>query len=677
MIDIGINCLKNFETQYDRLQKEHGTYIARINGFDDDQLSYTDFIRNFIDEDVVADSSIDSNSNVSRKDIVTLLTEMPKPHRKLIAFNKIYYEYEKMFGFKNANEWLDMEWVGKLYMHDGDTSTFKSYCFTGDTEILTNYGVKPLVECLGYPIKVLNKNHGWEDAEVQYFGRQPIMQLTLERFGVIKNIKVTPNHRWFVRGYNKGVKTTFIKQTYELTPGMKIPFNTSHVWSQVEPSPFGVAHGFFTGDGRKGDIRVANFCGDKISLLPYFTPANVTGSEKEFNTRGIPEYFNRLPSISESPSYLYGWLSGYFAADGCVDTKGRCTIASTQYENLQKCRDILCVLGMPVNEIRYQDRVSNLTGEMGRVYVLTLSDEYLKDDFFIRPQHRERFLANKNKSRKDRAWTVTSVVNLGIEEDVFCAVVPGTQSFTLDNNILTHNCFAYTLKDLAERGLYFIGSNQRPPRHLGTFVTFVKEFINYNSNRTSGAVGLPDLLIYMFYFWKKDLENHYMGITEEYALDYAKQNFQTFIFACNQPYTRDGQQSAFTNTSIFDRPYFEALFGGVEYPDGTFVIDYEDEIMEFQKWYMEVMGEIRKDNMFTFPVNSMSLLRKEGEYDLDTLDAFEDPEFAEWAILHNMIWSDSNLFCDTSVNSLSNCCRLKSDIRDLGYVKMPYDSFAA
>lgn len=227
MIDISINCLKNFETQYERLQKEHGTYIARINGFDEGQLSYTDFIRNFIDEDTVADASIDSNSNVSKKDIVTLFTEMPKPHRKLIAFNKIYYEYEKMFGFHNANEWLDMEWVGKLYMHDGDSSSGKSYCF------------------------------------------------------------------------------------------------------------------------------------------------------------------------------------------------------------------------------------------------------------------------------------------------------------------------AYTLKDLAERGLYFIGSNQRPPKHLGTFVTFVKEFINYNSNRTSGAVGLPDLLIYMFYFWKKDLENHYMGITDEYALEYAKQNFQTFIFACNQPYTRD------------------------------------------------------------------------------------------------------------------------------------------
>lgn len=63
--------------------------------------------------------------------------------------------------------------------------------------------------------------------------------------------------------------------------------------------------------------------------------------------------------------------------------------------------------------------------------------------------------------------------------------------------------------------------------------------------------------------------------------------------------------------------------------------------------------------MFTFPVNTMSLLYQNGD--------FVDPEFAEWAIKHNMKWSDSNIFVDDSVNSLSNCCRLKSDIRDLGY----------
>ena len=350
MANINIRLGKNFTTQYNKLQGQFGTEIARINGFDDDQLSYTDFIDNFIDEKTVANVSIDGNSNVRRKDIVTLLSEMPKPHRKLLAFNKIYYEIQKKYGFKTANEWLRAEWIGELYLHDSDTSTFKHYCF------------------------------------------------------------------------------------------------------------------------------------------------------------------------------------------------------------------------------------------------------------------------------------------------------------------------AYDLKDLAEKGLYFIGDpfNYKPAKHLTTFVDFVKEFIGFASNRSSGAVGLPNLIPYMFYFWNKDKEADYLGIkTSNSAESYARQNFQRFIYAVNQPYVRDGQQSAFTNTSIFDKPYFEALFGGAEFPDGTFMIDYEDEIIDFQKWYMEEMAETRKENMFTFPVNTISLLYQNKE--------FVDPEFAEWAIRHNMQWSDSNIFVDDSVNSLSNCCRLKSDIRDLGY----------
>lgn len=107
----------------------------------------------------------------------------------------------------------------------------------------------------------------------------------------------------------------------------------------------------------------------------------------------------------------------------------------------------------------------------------------------------------------------------------------------------------------------------------------------------------------MFYYWKKDVDEDYLGIrTSHKERYYADQNFQRFIYAVNQTYVRDGSQSAFTNTSVFDHPYFEALFGAAEFPNGELMIDYEEEIIEFQKWYMEVMAEIRSENMFTFPV---------------------------------------------------------------------------
>ena len=132
---------KNFTTQWNKLQDEFGTEIAYANGLGDEQLSYGEFMDMFVGEDVVADSSIDANSNVRRKDIVTLLSEMPKPHRKVMAFQKIYYEMQKAYGFKAANEWLRREWMGEIYMHDADTSTFKSYCFAYDLKDLAEKGL--------------------------------------------------------------------------------------------------------------------------------------------------------------------------------------------------------------------------------------------------------------------------------------------------------------------------------------------------------------------------------------------------------------------------------------------------------------------------------------------------------------------------------------------------------
>lgn len=162
-------------------------------------------------------------------------------------------------------------------------------------------------------------------------------------------------------------------------------------------------------------------------------------------------------------------------------------------------------------------------------------------------------------------------------------------------------------------------------------------------------------MIYSYYFWKKDVKSgYYTGSPETYR----DQEFQRIIYKLNQPYLRVNQ-SAFTNFSIFDHPYMEALFGGKAFPDGTFIIDYIDEIVEYQKRFMEVVSEIRSQNMMTFPVLSFSLLRKDGK--------FVDEEFARWSCRHNMKWADSNFFISDDITSLSNCCRLISDVKNLGY----------
>ena len=323
-----------FEKEFDRLRDTYGKQLAALNGFADEQLNYTDFIDQFVDKQTVADATIDGNANVGHKDIVSLENEMSKPHSKLLAFSKIYYELCKKYGEGVAKDWLENEWDGHFYLHDAYNTSFKSYCF------------------------------------------------------------------------------------------------------------------------------------------------------------------------------------------------------------------------------------------------------------------------------------------------------------------------AYDLEQIVNRGLFFVENfNSQPPKHLTTFTDFVGEFVSFACNRSSGAVGLPSFLIYSFYFWHKDCKENYVLKDPAY---YRDQSFQEIIYKLNQPYLRSGIQSAFTNFSIFDRPYLEALFGGKTYPDGSFVVDYIDEILEYEKAFMQVVSEVRAQNMMTFPVLTFALLRQDGK--------FVDEEFAKWCCAHNMRWGDSNFFISDDVTSLSNCC---------------------
>jgi len=217
-------------------------------------------------------------------------------------------------------------------------------------------------------------------------------------------------------------------------------------------------------------------------------------------------------------------------------------------------------------------------------------------------------------------------------------------------------CFAYDLTRLATEGLFFLKNyNHKPAKHLTTFVDDVIEYISFMSNRSSGAVGLSNILVWTYYFWKKDCENGYFIKSPEYHI---RQTFQKLIYRLNQPFMRV-DQTAFVNTSIFDKSYVESLFGGVKYPDGSYFIDYIDAFIEHEKIFMEVMSEIRSENMFTFPVNTFSLLYNKEE------DGFVNKDFARWCSDHNATWNDSNFFLSKDVGVLSNCCRLLSDTSKL------------
>lgn len=223
-----------------------------------------------------------------------------------------------------------------------------------------------------------------------------------------------------------------------------------------------------------------------------------------------------------------------------------------------------------------------------------------------------------------------------------------------DSCTFTPYCWAMSLEPVAKHGLFFVDQFKTdPPQHLSTFCDHVLETIGYMSNRQAGAVGVPDLLIYMYYFWQRDVKNNHYLRDPDY---YARQCIQKVLYDMNQPYLRI-TQAAFTNVTIMDEEYLVGLFGSKTFPDGDPIMNHIDNIIEFEKIFMEEVKKTREKHTFTYPVLTYSLLFQKGKFVCE--------DFAHWCSDMNIDWMDSNFYVGSSVTSLSSCCRLINDTSKL------------
>lgn len=712
-MNINVKLDKNFMTAYNRMSEKYGEEMAYLNGFGDKQLSYTDFIDNFIDKDTVADVSVDGNSNVSNKDMRTLMNEMPKSHRKLLAFNKIFYELNKKYGFKVANEWLEAEWTKALYMHDADTSTFLHYCvkpeeccyylldgktyYTNFKQIYNLLKEEEEVSAEGVFYKKpknlsVRDDKGW--TKVRCISKKE----TPENFYYVKgangfDIITTENHK-FIQSENPDKKAKELTLEDDiLTYSPEMFTDSINVYNNLPlTEDIGWLIGMYLAEGynQRGQLTIYQYGGvsnpiyNKVvevcqkNHIPYkiYEEHGVRLKNGEYNwekkfltiSKGAFAWEKCLCEdfIHFNKKFLNGILAGIIDGDGTVSFNKKVLIRMTSRTLINQIKAYGLANGVYfAGNAPYIQKAKGVIQQKHIIYSANADMNQNKEWFLSLPSLKVQNLFSCFEY--DPKFSNGFVFNTGEVPVKNAQIINEADNTVYDlstdshrfvcNGILIHNCFAYDLKDVAEKGLFFLNTfNSEPPKHLSTFIDFVKEFISFCSNRSSGAVGLPNIVPYMYYFWKKDCENGYATKSPEY---YAKQQIQRFVYAINQPYTRDGIQSAFINCSVFDMPYLEALFSGAIFPDGEPMLDSLEEIQDFQKMFMEEVAEIRHHNVMTFPVLTISLLRKNGK--------FLDEDFAKWGIEHNRIWSDSNLFIDDNVSSLSNCCRLKSDVRDLGY----------
>jgi hypothetical protein len=323
-------------------------------------------------------------------------------------------------------------------------------CFARETLVASRSGFVPIGALADQEVELLTENRGgkgdavWVHAKVYSRGVQQLYRVTVQRNGLAKQLFATSGHRWATTGnYRVQRRNRLVRCTTDLQPGDRLARAMKKNFGSSALSPVGVMAGIVYGDGTiRGDSANIDLYGDSrplISWFPGFPYRELVDRKGEqfYQVYCLPQFFRKLPPHDEARSYLAGWLAGYIAADGHVAKRsGSVVLYSSDLASLEFARCVALTLGLGIGDIR--DRLIRGYGEPCRGYVLSFWRETFPASMLIRSDHREAFDRAAEPQRQD--WIVRSVEPTSRVEEVFCPVVPTTETFVIEGHILTGNC---------------------------------------------------------------------------------------------------------------------------------------------------------------------------------------------------------------------------------------------
>lgn len=221
------------------------------------------------------------------------------------------------------------------------------------------------------------------------------------------------------------------------------------------------------------------------------------------------------------------------------------------------------------------------------------------------------------------------------------------------NNLWVHNCASISLFPFLVDGMTKLGGESKAPEHLESFVGSFNNLIFAISSQVAGAVAAVEMLSYFAHFARVDYGDTWFETKCDGRLD---QYFQSIVYTLNQPATARGFQSAFWNISIFDKNFFDGLFGNFYFPDGSQMV-WED-VDKIQRYFVAWFREERKKALLTFPVVTLSALSnpKDGTW--------ADQDYLKFAAEEYAAGSEFFIYTSPSVDSLSSCCRLRNPLQE-------------
>ena len=217
-------------------------------------------------------------------------------------------------------------------------------------------------------------------------------------------------------------------------------------------------------------------------------------------------------------------------------------------------------------------------------------------------------------------------------------------------------CTSITMYPFLTDGIHKLGGLSAAPKNLDSFCGMFCNLVFAISSQYAGAVAVSEALLYFCYFCKKEWgDDFYLHpdmviskntLKEKTIRSEIHQRWQQIIYTLGQPSGSRNCQAPFINFSYFDHPFFDGMFGDFYFPDGT-KPDWESlkwTQMEFMQWF----NKERLRCMLTFPVESFTLLYKDGDFIDKEMYNFVCEEYARG---HSFF-----VYISDSVDSLSSCC---------------------
>lgn len=328
-------------------------------------------------------------------------------------------------------------------------------CQAGNTQIITSKGIMTLKELVGREIEIVNRFGQWEKATVHAFGVQRLYKITFHNGDVIH---ATAGHRWWQANGSR-ITTAEI----ERVPLIQAPV------PQLDEE--GIRHGIIFGDGffhknktysrvilcTKKKEELAKCFDDDVKQIKVGNNAALALKTIRQTKAGLtvnlqPAKYKQLPDPANcSPAYARGFIAGLTATDGSTRTSS-VTISCNGKHNAEIIRNLAVLGGCVVNGISEHKRTKP-TYIKGKLAVPNDDLYNIRIKPFSAPIIRPDQIADidARKLTSVKMWLdVVSVEDTGIDEEVYCCVVPGSESFLLANGLITSNCFLMSVEDSRE-----------------------------------------------------------------------------------------------------------------------------------------------------------------------------------------------------------------------------------